>query len=130
MLQQIMARRLGFHRCGGDMGGGARTFELVRRGGSLPHLHRRYGFSICFLRFQLTRSPRIVEALDVIEDVSLFLYSGLISTTIAPLLFQHPEAPFSCCMVCTAANTTHRTDHVVALEEALILVAGELGAAI
>jgi hypothetical protein len=54
----------------------------------------------------------------------------LVTTTIDPLSFQHAEEAFAGGIVSAAAYATHRARQVVTFQEALILVAGKLTAAI
>ncbi len=80
--------------------------------------------------FQLSPSSWVVEALDVIKDISSGFGVRVVSTTIDPFAFQHSEEALACCIVSTTANAAHRTREVVAFQEALIVTAGELTATI
>ena len=71
--------------------------------------------------------PRIVEAFDIVKDICSGLSTGPILPSIGTLSFQHSEEALSRCIVCATADSTHRTDYVVASEELLVFITGELG---
>ena len=71
-----------------------------------------------------------MEAFDIVKDIcSCFGMSG-VASAIHTLAFQHAEEAFRSRVVGAAAHGTHRTGQIVAPQEPLIFIAGELTAAI
>jgi hypothetical protein len=71
-----------------------------------------------------------VEPLDVVEDISPGLGSGPVLFSINPFSLEHSEEAFGCSIVGAGSNRTHAADQIVAVQEALIFLAGELAATI
>jgi hypothetical protein len=73
---------------------------------------------------------RIVESLNVVEDVGPRFGSGLIPSRVDTLPLEHHEETFDQCIVGATIDNTHAAGQVVPLQEALTFVAGKLAAPI
>ena len=71
-----------------------------------------------------------MEPLDLVEDVRSGVGACQIVSTIDAFALEHPEEAFDQCVVGAAAHRTHATDQIVPAQEALVLLARELTAAI
>lgn len=79
---------------------------------------------------EFTSHPRIVEGLDEVENIGPSIRSRPVSPSVDALSLEHAEAALDQRVISAAADTAHAAGHVVALQETLVLVAGELAAAI
>lgn len=68
--------------------------------------------------------------LDVIDYVDPCISPCVVPTPIDPLALEHAKEAFNQGVIGTAAHGTHTTDQVMAFQKALVLVAGELAAAV
>jgi hypothetical protein len=71
-----------------------------------------------------------VTALDVVEDISPGLGSGPVLLPVHPFPLKHAEEALGCGIVRTTPHRTHAADHLVGLQEPLVLLRGELTAPI
>jgi hypothetical protein len=81
---------------------------------------------IAFDSLESTPQPRIVEALDVVEDIRWCVGTSKVTTTIDAFSFQTAEEALDQSIVCAATYSAHATNQVMAIQELLMLVAGEL----
>ena len=77
-----------------------------------------------------TKGPRVIEAFDVIEHISLGLVARPIGFACRPLGLQRGEEALRCRIVPDIARTAHRTDDAMIGHQALELLASVLAAAI
>jgi hypothetical protein len=75
-------------------------------------------------------ASRVVEHLDVVEDIAAGQVSGLIDLAPDPLALEQLEEALGHSVVMAVSSAAHAGHQVVALEEVLPLVAGELTALI
>jgi len=87
-------------------------------------------FGLQFECAHLSPPSRIVDALDVVKDISSCFGMRFVVTTINALTFQHAEEALAGSIVRAAADTAHRARQVVTFQEALILGAAKLTTAI
>lgn len=71
-----------------------------------------------------------MEAFDVIKDVGPCLGQSQVAATTGTFAFYHAEEPLGRRVISAMADSTHAAENVVISEEALVLAAGELRAAI
>src|SRR3569623_1559204 len=71
-----------------------------------------------------------MKPLDVIEDIRAGLGTSQVLTPVHTLALEHAEEAFCGCIVGAAADCTHAANEMVAIEKTLILVTGELTAAV
>src|SRR3569832_1489782 len=71
-----------------------------------------------------------MKPLDVIEDIRAGLGTSQVLTPVHTLALEHAEEAFCGCIVGAAADCTHAANEMVAFEKTLILVTGELTAAV
>ena len=80
---------------------------------------------IAFDSLKSTPQPRIVVVLDVVEDIRPCVGTSKV-TTIDAFSFQHAEEALDQSIVCAATYSAHAANQVMAIQELLMLVAGEL----
>ena len=69
---------------------------------------------------------RVVEHLDVVEDIGSGLITAWVDLTTDTLTFEQLEEALSHGVVVTVAAATHAGNEVVIMQEVLPVVAGEL----
>jgi hypothetical protein len=79
---------------------------------------------------QSTPHPRVVESLDVIEDIGSRISARVIVASIDAFSLERAKEAFDEGVVGAAADGAHAAHQVVALQKALVFVALKLAAAI
>src|SRR5690606_40137701 len=97
-----------------------------------PRFHGRFdqGLKLPVTPGNSTTHSRVVEPLEVAEDIGPGLIAGAVAGAVSPLALDDPEETLAGRVVAAVADRAHAADQGVASEELLVSVADELPAAV